>query len=260
MLTTTAAYKIIASDLTRALGNVAKQPAVARETEYYLANIGNVKSIDDFMADDRLYRYAMKAFGLQDMAYAKAFVRKALTEGILNPDSFANRLTDPRYRELVATFNFARHGEATTDFQATRQGVVDRHMRQSLEEDAGKQNEGVRLALYFERKVSGIESAFNILGDPALLKVAQIALGLPATMSLVDIDRQAEMITDRLDLEDLSDPDKLKKFLNRFTTLWETQNPAAAPTTPSILIGQPAPIGIGASLLAALQNLRLGGR
>lgn len=260
MLTTNAAYRTITSDLVRSIGNTAKQPQVARETAYYLANVDKVKSIDDFLADDRLYRYAMKAFGLQDMAYAKAFIRKALTEGIDDRESFANQLTDPRYRELVETFNFARYGATTTASEPARQGVVDRHVRQTLEEDAGKQNEGVRLALYFERKASGIESAFNILGDRALLKVVQTALGLPVSMSLQDIDKQAEMITDRLDLADLADPKKLNTFLSRFTTLWEMDNPAAAPTTPSILIGQPVTIGIAANLLAALQNLRPGGR
>ena len=90
------------------------------------------------MADGRLYNYAMKAFGLQDMAYAKAFIRKALTEGVDDDDSFANKLTDPRYSDFVETFNFARHGAATTVFDRTRQGTVDRYLRQTLEEDAGK--------------------------------------------------------------------------------------------------------------------------
>lgn len=260
MLTTNTAYRTITHDLVRSIGNTAKQPQVARESAYYLDNIDKVKSIDDFMANDRLYRYAMKAMGLQDMAYAKAFIRKALTEGIDNRDSFANKLTDPRYRELVATFNFARYGTTTTGSEATKQGVVDRYVRQTLEEDAGKQNEGVRLALYFQRKASGIQNAFNILGDPALLKVAQTTLGLPVSMSLQDIDKQAKMITDRLDLSDLADPAKLDKFLNRFTTMWEMDHPAAAPITPNLLIGQPLTIGIGLNLLTALQNLRPGGR
>ena len=61
VVTTTAAYRMIATDLTRALGNTAKKPQAARETAYYLANIEKVKSIDDFMADKRLYNYVMKA-------------------------------------------------------------------------------------------------------------------------------------------------------------------------------------------------------
>lgn len=259
VVTTTAAYRTIATDLSRALGNTAKKPQAARETAYYLANIEKVKSIDDFMADRRLYNYAMKAFGLEDMAYAKAFIRKALAGGIDDPNSFANRLADTRYKELAETFNFARHGALTTVFERTRQGTVDRYMRQTLEEDAGSTNEGVRLALYFERKAANVTSPFGILADRALLKVVQTALGLPASMSFQDIEKQATLISERLDIEDLKDPAKVKSLLSRFTALWELQNPTSPAAVPSILIGQPTVAGVSQGLLAALQNLKLGG-
>lgn len=259
MLTTPVAYRMITSNLDRSLAATAKKPQVERATAYYLANIGKVKSVDDFLGDSRLYNYAMKAFGLQDMAYAKALIRKALTEGIDDQDAFANRLADTRYRELVGTFNFVRHGENTTTQEKTRQGTVDRYVRQTLEEDAGQQSEGARLALYFERKASSITSAFNILGDAALLKVVQTALGLPTEMSLADINVQARMITARVDIADFADPEKLKSFLDRFTSMYELQNPSQAATTPAVLIGQSAAVGISSNILAALQNLKLGG-
>lgn len=142
MLTTLASYRVISKDLPRSLSNTAAAPQVKRDSEYYLANIENVKSIDDFMADDRLFRYAAKAFGLGDMAYAKAFLRKVLTEGITKSDSFANTLSDPRYREFAEAFNFAQFGETTTLFDVTKQGTVDRYVRQTLEENAGKDNDG----------------------------------------------------------------------------------------------------------------------
>lgn len=259
VVTTTAAYRTIATDLSRALGNTAKKPQAARETAYYLANIEKVKSIDDFMADRRLYNYAMKAFGLEDMAYAKAFIRKALAGGVDDPNSFANRLADTRYKELAETFNFARHGALTTVFERTRQGTVDRYMRQTLEEDAGSTNEGVRLALYFERKAANVTSPFGILADRALLKVVQTALALPVSMSFQDIEKQATLISERLDIEDLKDPAKVKSLLSRFTALWELQNPTSPAVAPSILIGQPTVAGVSQGLLAALQNLKLGG-
>ena len=259
MLTTSANYGIIAANLTRSLKAAADKPQVARETAYYLDNIQNVKSIDDFFSDDRIFAYAMKAFGLQDMTYAKAFMRKVVTEGIGKSDTFANKLADTRYRDFANTFNFAQFGATTTIFDATRQGTVDRYVRQTLEEDAGRQDEGVRLALYFERKATDLTSPMGILADAALLKVAQTALGLPATMSLLDIDKQAGMIAARLDVEDLQDPEKLAKFLKRFTNLWEVSNPNAAASAPSLLIGQPVEAGIGGDLLAILQNLKLGG-
>jgi len=259
VLTTSASYGIITANLTRSLKAAADQPVVARATAYYLEKIESVKSIDDFLGDDRIFRYAMKAFGLEDMTYAKAFMRKVLTEGVAESDSFANSLADRRYREFANTFNFAQFGNTTTVFDATRQGTVDRYVRQTLEEDAGSQNEGVRLALYFERRVENITSPLTILADAAILKVAQIALNLPASMSLLDLDRQVEMISARLDVEDLKDPKKLGEFLKRFTHLWDVSNPPAASSAPSLLVGQPIAAGLGGDLLASLQNLKLGG-
>ncbi len=151
MLTTSASYGSINANLTRSLQAAAAKPQVVRETAYYLDNIGKVKSVDDFLGNDRIFAYAMKAFGLQDMTYAKAFMRKVLTEGIAESDSFANKLADRRYREFADAFNFAQFGATATIFDSTRQGTVDRYVRQTLEEDAGSRDEGVRLALYFDR-------------------------------------------------------------------------------------------------------------
>lgn len=261
MLTTLASYTLITKDLTRSLDNVSAEPLVSRESEYYLAHIEDVKSVDDFLGDNRLFSYAMKAFGLGDLTYAKALMRKVLVEGVDESDSLANTLTDPRYREFAEAFNFARYGETTTIFDRTRQGTVDRYVRQVMEEDAGAQNEGVRLALYFARKAPDITSAYGILADPALIKVVHTALGIPPATSALDIDKQAEMITDKLNLDDLQDPDKVATFLNRFASLWDLNNGTSTSSTPSpaILFTQPLELGVGADLLASLQNLKLGG-
>ncbi|MBL3684264.1 hypothetical protein F2981_09170 [Sinorhizobium meliloti] len=70
--TTYTSYRLITADLTKSLERVSAQPDVARETEYYLSKIGSIKTLTHFFADSRLYNYAMKAHGLEDMAYAKA--------------------------------------------------------------------------------------------------------------------------------------------------------------------------------------------
>lgn len=260
VLTTLARYGVITANMTRSLGNTAAKPQVARETEYYLAHIRDVKSIDDFLANGRLFAYAMKAWGLEDMTYAKAFMRKVLSEGVDKTDSFANSLSDQRYRQFAAAFNFARYGSATTVFDRTQKGTADKYVRQTLEEDVGQQSEGVRLALYFDRNAADIKSPYSILADRALLKVVQTALGLPASMSLLSIDKQAAMISKRLAVEDLKDPDKLKAFLTKFAVRWEIDNSTASSSTPTLLSSQPIEAGLGVDVLTSLQNLKLGGR
>lgn len=372
MLSTYTSYQLIAKDVPKALDRVEKQPVVDRETRYYLDNITKVKTIDDLVKNDRLFKYAMKAHGLEDMDYAKAFMVKALKEGVTDPDSFANKLSDKRYADFVKSFNFAAHGEQVTTFNQAQQGTtrnyaiqaeiagvdpdsdfvkaettyysanivkvrsiddlmantrlytyamaaygldsatedpdlvrqvleggirdpdsvantmtdkryaglaaafnfealgenattynpaqqpsVDKYMRQTLEEDAGAQNEGVRLALYFERKASTITDFYDVLADPALGKVVRTALGLPESFASADLDRQVKLFEEKLDIADFSDPEKLGKFLQRFTSLWEVTNPTstAAPSV-SVLFAQSPALGVSTDLLIAMQKLR----
>src|SRR5690625_5100056 len=96
MLTSSVAYRQVTADMGRSLTRIGDMPHAARETEYYRENIEKIRSIDDFMADERIYAYALTAFGLGEMRYAKAFIRKVLEGGIDQPDSVANRLADRR--------------------------------------------------------------------------------------------------------------------------------------------------------------------
>ena len=259
MITTYTNYQLISKDMQKSLDRKAAEPVVAREVEYYLANIENVKSVDEFLGNHRLYAFAMKAFGLEDMIYAKAFMRKALTEGVEDGSSFANRLQDERYKEFVSTFNFARDGEATTTFERARQGTADKYIRQVLESDVGAEDQGVRLALYFERKAANIGNPYDILADTALLQVVRTALSIPEAASGGDIDAQAAMIESRLDISSLKDPEALGRFLKRFASLWDAENNAASDPTLALYAGASASSGMNVDLLMSLQRVKLGG-
>ncbi len=257
MVNTFLNYQLISRDIGRSLKQVQSQPVVERESKYYLDNIEKVKSIDDFVGDDRLFNYAMKAFGLSDMAYAKAFMVKVLEGGIDKRDSFANSLSDKRYREFAATFDFAHYGDAATLFQRAGQGTVDKYVRQTLEENAGQQDEGVRLALYFQRKAANITSPFDILADPALSSVIRTTFGWPNTIAQANIDKQADMISSRIDMADFQDPEKVTEFLQRFTTMWDFSNSStSSPTSIAALMAQPVELGVSTDLLLTLARLK----
>lgn len=260
MLSTITSYKMLTKDLQKSLDRVGDTPEVKRETKYYQDTIGSIKTIDDFLKNDRIYRYAMKAFGLSDMVYAKAFVKKVLTEGIDSSKSFTNQLTDPRFKDLATTFNFKSLGTTTTIFDKVQKGVVSKYLEVKLEENAGSSNEGVRLALYFKRKASEITSAYSILGDPALYKVAQVALGLTPSSNSNSLDIQAKIIADKIDLKHISDPAVLDKFLTRFSTMYEAANSTAANSAPAVILSQGVASLTSIDTLTKIQSLRSGGR
>jgi Protein of unknown function (DUF1217) len=261
MLSTIADYTRLTKDMGTSLTQVAKEPDVSRETDYFLSHIGNVKTIDDFLKDYRLYSYAMKAYGLSDMTYAKAFMRKVLTEGVSDKDAFANKLSDSRYREFATAFNFAANGDQATQTTAATTGTATQYVTQTMEENAGDQNEGLRLALYFTRKASTITNAYQILADKALTQVVQTAMGWSSTISSSDIDAQAKMITNKIDLTDFQDPAKVTKFVQRFAAMWDaTQAQSDSSTNPALVLisGASSMSSMDTDLLSKLQSIRFG--
>lgn len=254
-------YRLVTKDIEKSLQRVEDQPTVKRETDYFLANISKVKTIDDFLKNDRLFRYAMKANGLEDMTYAKAFMKKVLKEGIEDSDSFANNLTDKRYYEFAKSFDFQGYGETATIFTRAQQGTVDKYLRQTLEQNEGDKNEGVRLALYFERKSGDITNFYEILADTALSKVVRTVLGLPDSFASADIDKQAKLFEDKLDIEDFTDPKRLAKLMTRFTAMWEINNSSSTSSSSStnmtsVLFSQSASYGLSTDLMLSLSKLR----
>lgn len=255
MTTTFTSYSMVTRDLTRSITAVKKQPPVQREVDYYLSKIGSVKTVDEFVSDKRLMTFALTAFGLKDMAYAKAFVRKILKEGQDDSTAFVHKLEDKRYIEFAKAFDFKRYGTATTAFTAVQQGVADKYVRQTLESQAGGNNAGVQLALYFERNAGNLTSATEILTDKAMTQVAKTALRLPDVFSLMDIDKQIAVMEKRIKVTDFKDPVKLEQFIKRFATLWDVDNASASQNPALSLYTRTQKVGISDAVMASLSRL-----
>lgn len=258
MLSTLATYRLMARDLDRTLALKAAEAPVALEIANYRERIGEIRSLDAFLADTRVFRFAMTAFGLEEMAFAKGYMRKVLAEGVSRPDAFAYRINDPRFEEFARTFDFERLGEETTRSPAVLEPVVQRYVRQSLEVAAGEENEGVRLALYFRRAAPEVSSVYGLLADPALAQVVRTALGLPDQMASAPIDRQVAAIDKRLDVASLRDPEALERMIVRFASLWDVTRETAPDPLLELFNTRPA-ASVPLDLAMTVQQLRRGG-
>ena len=255
---TVARYKATLSDLK------IDQARGETESAYYTETIPTISTVDELLRDNKLKSFIIKAYGLEK-DISNATLRKILISDRLDQQSFANKSNNSTYKAVAADFNFNADGTVArldVGLVQDRSDLIetqDLYLRQAIEQNAGEDNEGVRLALYFERKAATIDSPYDILADKALLQVFQTAVGLPDSMSLLDIDRQAKLITDRFDLEDLQDPDKLQTFMTRFAATWDIDNATATQTNPALLLFQPTEAAVGIDLLTSLQGLKLGG-
>jgi hypothetical protein len=254
-------YRLIARDLTRWQQITNKKPMVAQQTKYFQANIGNIKTIDAFLKNTRLFNFAMQAFGMGDRLYAKGLMKKVLEQGVADSNALANKLNDPRIKAFAKAFDFAGKGASATQSDAVQKDVAARFVEQTLQADQGASNPGVRLALYFRQNAPNITSTLGLLADRDLLQVAQMALGISPLSSHQDVDLQAKNLAAKVDVADFKDARKLQKFIERFCAAYDVQNGSllAAPQSQTLaLFDTSSPvIGIGLDAMLSLQTARL---
>jgi hypothetical protein len=233
------------------------------ESEYYASTIENIGSVDALLKDKRLVTYMTRAFGFTDETLTNDFLKQVLTSDLYDPKSFVNKAENYRFRELAAAFNFATDGTARRFAGGTAQDdtyvlqTQDAYIRQTMEEQAGDQNEGVRLALYFQRKASSITSAYSILADKALLEVVMTALALPDAVAQSDTDKLAQMLEKRLTMADFKDPAKVEKFLARYAALYDIDNPQSQQSITSMLLSGDTSSVFGQDMLTSINSLKL---
>jgi hypothetical protein len=192
-----------------------------REMEYFREEVGKVESLEEFLGNERLYRFALTAFDLESQVPYKGLIKKILEEGVADKGSLANKLSDPKFRTFARALGFAEDGTKNVRNPNFVDEVVERYKRVRVETDAGEDNVGVRLAAYFERRAHSITSWYSVLGDRALREVAFAAFDLPNEMQQTNPDRLVKILESRFDIEDLKDPAKLETFIKRFTLMYD---------------------------------------
>lgn len=259
MISTSTRYQIITSNLARTKSLIENDASVKREIDYYNKTIKTIKTIDDFIKNDRVFKFAMKAYGLEDMAFGKALIKKLLQEGTSNPLSMANKMSNPLYKEFAKAFDFVGKGaDATSAASATTQ-AVEKYVQQTLEQREGNDNQGVRLALYFKRKASSITNTMGILADKAILEFVQTTFNIPKAAGRADIDVQVRQLEKLLNVKDLQDPKKVDKLIQRFSVMWDMNNTSAATSPILTLFNQSTDQGISVDLMMSIAKLRPGG-
>ncbi|AQX21626.1 Protein of unknown function (DUF1217) [Bartonella sp. CDC_skunk] len=265
MISTYTSYRSTIDNMKQTFDRLFQKPQVKCETDYYVKHIIGVKSVDDFLANDKIYNYAMKAYGLEDMIFAKGMIRKVLSD-----PEYASQLVDKRYQQFAEAFNFSKYGEKATQRESAKTVTVNKYMQQTLEVEVGEVNEGTRLALYFTRTIGGMVQnnvlteknwAYQILSDKALSAVIFKAFNISENVLTSPIEVQKSLLESRMSLKDLQDPKKLEHLIAKFSAMYDVQNQTVV--NPALMILQGSNVGRGLAFsnetIMALQSFKQGG-
>ncbi|RYB97092.1 DUF1217 domain-containing protein [Ciceribacter ferrooxidans] len=235
--------------------------AAEAETKYYQEKIQSIRTVDDLLADRRVVDVVLGAYGFDPANVSDEFLKQIFSSDLDDEKSFVNQQTDEDWAELLASFNFDGDGNLTRETVGTVQQrgsaleTANMYLRQSLEESEGESNQGVRLALYFERMAPTLTDAYGLIADSALLEVFRVTYGFPSEFSSMDVDVQAKIVKKNLDLSEMQDPAKVKRLLQRFTAMYDMEN---STTDPVLGVFGDGSAGISGDLLMSLATLRSG--
>ena len=200
------------------------------EVLYYRERLGEIETVDEIVADARLVEFIAISEGMTYEDMADGVLGLLLRSDLDDPTSYANSFEDVRYQKIAGSFSFDEMGRieqsSLLGVQSERGLVETEHLyvTQSIEEEAGETEVGARLALYFARMAPTITSVYELLADEALGQFIRTTLSLAEETASADIDKQAQLIESRLEIQDLQDSEKVDEMINRFLVLYDLEN------------------------------------
>lgn len=175
--------------------------SVKKDIEYFKTKVAKIKTVDEFVNDPKLLGFAATAFGLEaDLKYP-ARLKKVLKESLSDDKALANKLIDPRYREMAKFFGFGDIGLTKVQLSFTQNELIDKYTTGAFEKSQAAINPALRDALYFERNAGKITNGYDILGDNVLRAVVTYALDLPPQIAVQSVEKQKQLIESKLDIK-----------------------------------------------------------
>lgn len=225
-----AGWKFLGRTLDTQKAAFADSGAIRRDADYFRANIGKATTAEALVADHRLLKVALGAFGLDDDLPNKAFIQRVLSDGTLSADALSAKLSDKRYAALARAFGYdltpPRVGQS--DFADTILAAYD---DRQFEIAVGEQDANMRLALGTPRDLGEVAAKtssedakwFTVMGTSPLRAVFEGALGLPPSFAALDIDQQLVTLKQKTEaafgdsaVSQFSDPGKMDKLVRLF--------------------------------------------
>lgn len=200
-----AGWRFLQATMDRQRAAFAQTAVAAREADYFRKNIAAVETPGDLVGDRTLLKVALGAYGLDDEISKKFFLQKVLSEGADLPNALANKLVDPRYREITRAFGFGTLVPPDFSDPGFADAILARHDELQFERAVGEADNSMRLAMTFKREIAALADPdlpastgwFRVMGSPPLRNFFETAMGLPAATGALDIDQQLRIFQER---------------------------------------------------------------
>ncbi len=234
-----AGWRVLEKTAPRQRETFEKSPGLNRDIEYFKENIGKASTAEALVKDRRLLVVALGAFGLSDEVDKRAFIARILESNLDETSSFANRLSEPRYKAMAKAFGYGSPAGRSIGDEAFREDIIARFKSLEFERAVGEVDADMRLAMNFKREIAAIAAGENVdrsgwfqaMGQLPLREVLTTAFGLPDAIAQLDVERQKEIFEQKAlalygekSLSIFTDPARIEDAIRRFFLFRQIEN------------------------------------
>jgi hypothetical protein len=219
---------------TKQVTVTAAQPMVQHAVTAFAKGVTAAKSVAQLLANPAVMNVLLTANGLGDQTAYTALATKVLTSNLNDPKSLANTLTDPRWKALAQTYNFAADGLSGIQNAKSIAAVANGYATVTWQNSQDAVTPGLTNALTFKSKASTITSVDQILGDMTMRTVVTMALGIPPQIAFQSLNAQEQAISSRLDVTKFKDPKFVETFVQRYLVNNSADTSSSSSSTPDI--------------------------
>ena len=247
-------WKFLESTFDKQLEGYTDSAGVKNDRAYFEDKMSSPISMEDFLSDKRLLRISLTAFDLGGEEWKVGFIRHVMEEYADPESTFLKRLNNQSYTNFATTFGL---NDGMISLSAdTISTLADDFELAGFRSAVGEVDNNMKLSLNYQAKIgelvregsSDSANLYRILGDVPVRTMLETALNLPTSWQELDVDRQAEILKERMlsvfsisRVTDITNEDVVEKAIQRFHTM------------DSILTGQES-LSSGSVALTLLNN------
>lgn len=200
-------------------------PLTHADIAYFIRQAPKLKTPDALLRDYRSLSIVLSAFGMKVSLRQTALLRKLMTEDPSNKNSVVQKLANPTYLRFASAMGQFKTPPFTSRVNVN--AVVKAVGTQNFEAAQDFLSSGISDALYFKRSIPALTTITQLMSDPRLLKVAQVATNMPDQFGLLDYNFQVKLLTKQLSMKDFQNPGYVDKFVGRYLAVTSTSNAGA---------------------------------
>jgi hypothetical protein len=215
-----ALYKTSLSQQDKDEARIRKDPAVIRDLARLDKAIAKAKTPEDLFKDPEAVRVLLQSLGLADQAGNPGLAKRALMSDPGKTGSLVNQLSDSRWKGAATTLQLAAKGLGNLRDPSVRAVLADGLVEYKRLSAIGGKSQAVADALSLHAMDAGATpNVYTVLGSAALRRVVTTVAGLPKELAIQSVEAQARAVQARFRLEDLADPAKREKIIQRYLAM-----------------------------------------